>query len=86
MLQIFFSCDENCKIYSLSTFQICNTVLLTVVTVLYVASSKLTYVITGSVYLEEFSTTLVGPPILSTFFPVIWPIHKKLGFSTQLNF
>ena len=39
------------KIYSLSDFQICNTILLTMVAMLYITSPWLTYFITGSLYL-----------------------------------
>jgi len=44
----FFSCDENFNIYCLSNFQIYNTVLLSVVTVLHIISPGLP---TGSLYL-----------------------------------
>ena len=46
-VQIFSSCHEN----SLSNFQICNTVLLTIATMLCITSPWLIYFITGSLYL-----------------------------------
>ena len=50
-LQIFCLALRVFKIYSSSNFQICNTVSLTIVAVLYVTSQELTYRITGSLYL-----------------------------------
>ena len=42
------------KIYSLGSFHICNTVLLTVVTMLYVTSPELTYLLSRSLYFLTF--------------------------------
>ena len=55
------------KIYSLSNFQICNTVLLTIVTMLYIRSPWLIYFINGSLYLlttppSPISLTAPSPP------------------------
>ena len=52
---------ETFKIYSLSNFQICNTVLLTLVTMLYVTSPGLIYLITGSLYLLTPFTQFTRP-------------------------
>ena len=49
-LQNFFPM-RSFKIYTHSNFQIYNTVLLTIVTRLYITSPGLTYFITGSLYL-----------------------------------
>ena len=49
---IFLLVMKAYKIYSLSNFQIYSSVLLTVVTLLYIASPGLIYSITGSVYLS----------------------------------
>ena len=49
------------KSYSLSSFQIYNTVLLTIVTLLYITSQDLTYFITGSLYLFTPFTRLTHP-------------------------
>ena len=47
-----FSFMRTLKIYSLSTFQICNiALLLTIVTMLYIPSPRLTHFIMGSLYL-----------------------------------
>ena len=46
-----FFFDEIFKIYSLRNFQICNTVLLTVITILYITSSQLIDFITRILYL-----------------------------------
>ena len=50
-LKHFFSCDENFLRFILNNFQICNTILLTIVTMLYITSPQLIYLITGSLYL-----------------------------------
>ena len=47
----FFSCDEKLHIYSLSNFQIYSTVLLTIVTILYITSPGFIYLIVGNLYL-----------------------------------
>ena len=51
--------------FALSNFQVCDTVLLTIVTMLYIRSSGLIHLITGSLYL---SYKLVGFDQHSTFF------------------
>ena len=51
----FFSCDEN-LFYSLGNFQIYNTVLPTVVTILYLTLSGLMYFIIESLYLLTIFT------------------------------
>ena len=66
----FFLVMRTFKIYSLSNFQIYNTVLLTIVIMLYITSSRLIS-ITGSFYLSPPSTTLPFPqpslpPLLTT--------------------
>lgn len=48
-------------IYSLSNFQTCNTVLLTVVAMLYVTSPGLIHFITGSLYLLITFTHFAHP-------------------------
>lgn len=47
----FFPCDENLKVYSLSNVQIYNTILLTIVPMLYISSSGLIYCIAGMPHL-----------------------------------
>ena len=47
----FFIVMRIFKIHSFSNIQICNTVLLTIVTMLYIASPRLVYFITGYCYL-----------------------------------
>ena len=41
---------RTCKIYSMHKFQACDTVFLTVVTMMYTKLSELIYLITGSLY------------------------------------
>ena len=43
-------CGENIKSYSLSSFQVCNKVLLTIIILLYFRFLKFIYIITKSVY------------------------------------
>ena len=50
------------KIYSLSNVQIYNTVLLTTVTLLYITSRRLVYLIAGSLYLLTIFTHFTHPP------------------------
>ena len=50
------------KIYSLSNFQIYHGMLLTVVIMLYITSSGLIYLITGSLYLLTIFTHFTYPP------------------------
>ena len=56
MQLVFFLMMTAFKIYSLSNFQIYNTVLLTIVTMLYITSSECIYLITGSLYLLTIFT------------------------------
>ena len=49
-LQFFFLVMRTFKIYSLSNFQLCNTISLTVVTMLYLTSPGLISFITRSLY------------------------------------
>ena len=51
ILTIFFLVLKTLKYYSLSNFQIYNTVLLTIVTMLFTTSPELLYFRTGSLYL-----------------------------------
>ena len=50
-LQNFFPVTRTFKIYSLCNVQLCGTVLLTIVSMLYTASQGLSHFITGSLYL-----------------------------------
>ena len=54
------------KIYSLSNFQICNTVLLTIVTMLYIIFPWFIYFITGNLYLLTTSIHFAHPLPLAT--------------------
>lgn len=47
---LFCMCERKLKIYSLCKFQVCNTIFLTVVTMLYIKSSELFHSITESLY------------------------------------
>lgn len=47
MLKLYFSCDETLITYSLSNFQIYNTALLTIVTMLHYIPGAYFYFITG---------------------------------------
>ena len=53
---------RNFKIYSPNDFQICNIVLLTLVTMLYITSPWLIYFITGSLYLLTPFTHFIHHP------------------------
>lgn len=53
---------RNSKIYFLSSFQICNTVLSTIVTMLYMTSPELIYLIPRSLYLFTPFTHFASPP------------------------
>ena len=59
-LQFFFLVMRTFKIYCLRDFPIHNTVLLTIVTMLYITSPGLTYLIAGSWYLLA-TFTLMWP-------------------------
>ena len=54
----FFFCGETFKICSVSNFQVYNIVLLTTITILYIRSSELIHLITGSLY----PFTNISPP------------------------
>ena len=53
----FFLVMRTFRVYSLSSFQICCTILLTVATMLYFISPQLNYFVTGSVYCIFFTFT-----------------------------
>ena len=61
-LQNFFLKMRTFKIYPLSNFSIHNTVLLTMVAILYITSSRLSYFITGGLYLLTAVTHFAHPP------------------------
>ena len=66
------------KIYSLSNFQIYS-IILTVITMLYIALSKVIYLITGSFYLSPVSTVL---PLLQ---PSLTPLPATNPFSVSMS-
>ena len=61
--KIIFLVMRTFKIYSLSNFQICNTVLLIVAVIIYIISPGPTYFISGSLYLllTSFNLTVLNP-------------------------
>ena len=71
----FFLAKSPFKIYSLSNFQIYNTVLLTIATMLYITSLELIYLKARSLYLFDYlhsfppapTLHLRQPPICSLF-------------------
>ena len=63
------------KIYSLSSFQMYNTVLLTVVSMLYVTFPGLIYLITGSLYLLTTFTNLSSPNPTPTWQPPVCSLY-----------
>ena len=66
------------KIYSLNNFQIRNTVLLTLVTMLHIISPWLTYFTTGSLYLlTPFTHFTPNPRQPSVFSRYPWAFFKK---------
>ena len=60
--KIFFPVMKTFKIYSLINFQIYTTILLTIVTMLYITSPGPIYFITGSLYLLTIFTHFTRPP------------------------
>ena len=60
--KIFFLVMRTFKIYYFSNLQICNTVLLTTVNMLYITSPWLLYFITRNLYLLTPSTHFTHPP------------------------
>ena len=76
---IFFLVIRIFKIFSHGNFQICNTIFLTIVTMLYITSLRLNYSITVSLFLSPihpFSTHY--PPTCSNHQSVFW--MYELGF------
>ena len=71
------------KIYSFSIFQMHNTVLLTVTTMLHITSSELIYLITGSLYSW---TTFTHFSILSILFPILYIIESLHLAVDTINF
>ena len=65
-------------VYSLSNFQIYS-IILTVITMLYIALSKVIYLITGSFYLSPVSTVL---PLLQ---PSLTPLPATNPFSVSMS-
>ena len=66
MTKVFFSYDTF-KIYSLSNFRICNTVLYTIDNMLYIIISLgLTYFLTENVYLSTTFTHFAHPHLWQT--------------------
>ena len=61
-LQFLFLVMRTFKIYSLSNFQICKTVCLTIVTILYITFPRLIYLITGRLYLLITFTSFTHLP------------------------
>ena len=71
------------KIYSFSIFQMHNTVLLTVTTMLHITSSELIYLITGNLYSW---TTFTHFSILSILFPILYIIESLHLAVDTINF
>ena len=69
--EYFFFVVRTLKIYSLSNFQVYNTVLLTIITVLYIRSPELIFLINGSLYpLTKISP--YRPPAPQLLVTTIW--------------
>ena len=73
------------KIYSLSSFQICNSVLLTIVAMLYIVSPRLIYFITESLYLLTHFIHVAQPhhlPLATTYLFSVWMslVYYKMIF------
>ena len=80
VVMFFFLVMGTLKIYSLRNFQICNTVLLTIVTRLYIISPWLTYFITGSLFpLIPFAYTST-PTITSDNHQSVLCIYELVHF------
>ena len=63
-LQFFFLVIRTFKVHSLSNFQIYNTVLLTIITMLHIIAPGLTYFTTGSLSLLTPITHFIHPHAL----------------------
>ena len=75
-LYLFLLVIRTFTIDSLSNFQMCSTVLLITVTMLYIASPWFTYFITGSFYILTCFTHFVHPPRLC-----LWQLPISLSMS-----
>ena len=71
-MQYIFLMMRTFKIYSLNNFQICNTVLLTLVAILYITSPWLIYHISGNLYLLTPFTHPTHP--LPLWQPPVWSL------------
>ena len=72
-------CVRTFKIYSLSNFQVYNTLLLTIVTMLYIRSSELIHLITRSLYpLTNISPFPTTPSPLAT--TILLSVYMNLFF------
>ena len=80
--KLFFLVMRNFKIYSLCSFQICNTVLLTMVSMVCITSPWLIYFMTGSLYLlTSFTPSHI---FLPTSMPHLWATTNMFSVSISL--
>ena len=71
---------RTCKIYSLSNFQMCNTVLLTIVAMLYVTSPWIICYITVNLYLLTPFMEFYPTPTLCLWQPLIYSLYLWASF------
>ena len=76
----FFLVLRTCKIYSLSNFQIGNTVLLTMVSMLYISSPWIIYYLTVNLYLLTPFMDISPTPTLCLWQPSIYSLYLRASF------